>query len=89
MPIVRKIHHISEKQFRMVNCLPTSTRFDQCINTIAYNFINSTCPYYLNKIFKFAPQCRIDLRNKFAKLKNPSRKTNIEQKIIFHASSSI
>ena len=66
-----KMHHISEKEFRLINCLPTSKRVDQCINTITFNFINKTCPYYLNEIFEFAPHCRIDTKNNFSKLKNP------------------
>ena len=32
-----KMHHISEKDFRLINWLPTSKRVDQCINTIHSN----------------------------------------------------
>ena len=66
-----KIHHMSEEEFRLITWLPTSKRVHQCINTITYNFVNKTCPYYLNEIFEFAPHCRIDTRNNFPKLKNP------------------
>ena len=38
------------------------------LHAITYNFINNTCPYYLNKIFESAPRCRIDTRHNFAKL---------------------
>ena len=75
-----KMHHISEEDFRLINWLPTSKRVDQCINTITFKFVNNTCPYYLKEIFEFAPHCRIDTRNKFAKLKIPFRKTNMGQK---------
>ena len=44
-----KMHHISEEEFRLINWLPTSKRVDQYINTIIYNFVNNTCPYYLKK----------------------------------------
>ena len=44
-------------------------RVNQCINTITFKFVNSTCPYYLKEIFEFAPNCRIDTGNKSAKLK--------------------
>ena len=73
-----KMHHISEKEFRLINWLPTSERVDQCINTIT--FVNNTCPYYLNEIFEFAPHCWIGTRNNFSKLKNPFYKINIGQK---------
>ena len=49
-----KMHHISEEEFGLINWLPTSKRVDQCINTITYNFVNNTCPYYLNGAFEFA-----------------------------------
>ena len=50
-----KIHHISEKEFRLINWLPTSNRVDQWINTITYNFVNNSCPYDLNEMFEFSP----------------------------------
>ena len=77
-----KMHHISEEYFRLINWLPNSKRVDQCINTITFKFVNNTCPYHLKEIFEFAPHCRIDTRNKFAKLKIPFWETNMEQKTI-------
>ena len=59
-----KMHHISDEEFKMINWLPTSERVDQCINTITYNFVNNTCPYYLNEIFEFGPHCKIGTGNK-------------------------
>ena len=44
------MHRVSEKDFKLIHWLPTSQRVDQCINTITYNFVNSTCPYYLIKM---------------------------------------
>ena len=49
-----KMHHISEEEFGLINWLPTSKSVDQCINAITYNFVNNTCPYYLNETFEFA-----------------------------------
>ena len=83
------MHLISESQFRLINWLPTSKRVNQCINTITYNFVNNTCPYYLNEIFEFAPHCRIGTRNNFSKLKSPFRKTNMGQKAISYVGPSI
>ena len=77
-----KMHHISEKEFRLVNWLRTSKRVDHPINTVTYNFVNHICPYYLNEIFEFAPHCRIDTRNNFSKLKNLFYKTSMGQKTI-------
>ena len=79
-----KMHHISEKEFRLINWLPTSKRVDQCINTITCKFVNNTCPYYMNVIFEFARHCRIDTRNIFSKLRNIFRKTNMERKTSTH-----
>ena len=73
----------------MINWLPTSKRVDQCINTIAFKFVNNTFPYYLKEIFEFAPHCRIDRRNKFVKLKIPFRKTNMGQKAISFVGPSL
>ena len=83
------MHHISEEEFKLINWLPTSKRVDQCINTITNNIVNSTYPYYLNEIFKFAPHCRIGTKDNFSKLKNPFRKTNMGQKAISYIGSSI
>ena len=69
-----KMHHISEKEFKLINWLPTSERVDQSINIITHNFINNTCPYYLNEIFDFAPHCRVESAVNFIKLKNPGDK---------------
>ena len=76
------MHHMSEEDFRLINWLPNSKRADQCINTITFKFVNNTCPCYLKEIFEFAPHCRIDTRNKFAKLKIHFRKVNIGQRAI-------
>ena len=62
-----KMHHIFDEDFRLINWLSTNKRVDQCINTITFKFVNDTCPYYLKEIFEFAPHCRIDKRNTFAK----------------------
>ena len=72
-----KTHHISEEHFRLINWLPTRKRVDQCIKTITFKFVNNICPYYLKESFEFAPQCKIETRNKFIKLKIPFHKTNM------------
>ena len=63
---LEKMHHVSEKDFRLINWLSISKRVDQCINTITYNFINNSYPYYLNETFEFSPHFRIDARTNFS-----------------------
>ena len=84
-----KMHHISEEEVKLINWLPTSKSVDHCINAVTYNFVNNTCPYYLNENFEFAPHCRMGTRNSFSKLKNPFSKTNMEQKTISYIGASI
>ena len=79
---LNKMHHISEQNFRSINWLPNNKRVNQCINTNIFKFVNNTCPYYLKKTFEFAPHCRIDTRNKFAKLRIPFCKTNTGRKLL-------
>ena len=69
--------------------MPTSKKVIQCINTITFEFVNNTCPYYLNEIFEFTPHCRIDRRNKLAKLEILFRKTNMGQKSISFVDPSL
>ena len=87
--ILTKTGHISAKDFKLINWLPTSKKVDQCINTITSKFVNNTWPYYLKNFFEFAPHCRIDTRNKFAKLKIPFRKTNMGHKAISFGGPSL
>ena len=72
-----KMHHIPEEDFRLINWLLTSKRVEQFMNTITFKFVNTACLYYLKEIFGFAPHCRIDKRNKLAKIKIPFCKTNM------------
>ena len=52
-------------------------RVHQCINAITFKFGNNSCPRYLNEVYEYAPQCSIESRSNFAKLKVPFRKINI------------
>ena len=83
-----KMQHISLTEFRSINWLPTK-EFIGSTNAITFKFVNKNWPFYLNKIFEFAPHCRIDTRNSFAKLKHPLRKTNKGQKTLSYISPSL
>ena len=74
-----KRHHISSKEFESINWLPVNKRLHQCINAITFIFDNNACPHYLNKVSEYAPQCRIESRSNFAKVKVPVQKTNMGQ----------
>ena len=74
-----KRHHISSKEFESINWLPVNKRVHQCINAITFIFVNNACPHYLNKVSEYAPQCRIESRSNFAKVKVPFQKTNMGQ----------
>ena len=75
-----KRHHISSKEFESIYWLPVHKRVHQCINAIKFKFLKNSCPHYLNEVYEYAPQCRIESRSNFAKLKVPFQKTNIGQK---------
>ena len=78
----KKLHKLSHKEFKDLNWLPVITRFEQCVISIVFKFINGNCPYYLNEVFEFAPEGNISLRNNFLKLKQPFRNTNTGQKAL-------
>ena len=75
-----KMSTISHKEFKDLNWLRVINRFEQCVISIVFKFINGNCPYYLNEVFEFAPEGNISLRNNFLKLKRPFRNANTGQK---------
>ena len=74
-----KMSKISHKEFKDLNWLPVFNRFEQCVVSIVFKFINDSCPHYLNEVFEFI---NISLRNNFLKLKQLFRNTNIGLKAI-------
>ena len=74
-----KRHHVSSKQFESINWLPVNKRVHQCINAITFKFVNNACPHYLNEVYEYTPQCRIESRSNLANLKVLFRKTNMGQ----------
>ena len=87
--VLDKMQHVSLTEFRSINQLPTTERVHQYINAIIFKFAYNNCPIYLNGIFEFAPHCRIDTGNSFAKLKHPFRKTNTGQKTLSYIGPSL
>ena len=37
-------------------------RFNQCINSIVFKYVNNQCPNYLNEVFQTAPENNIQTR---------------------------
>ena len=70
---------ISHKEFETLNWLPMTERFDQCINSIVFKYVNNQCHNYLNEVFQTAPEKNIQTRGSFLKLKCPFCKTNAGQ----------
>ena len=51
-----KMSTISHKEFKDLNWLPVITRFEQCVISIVFKFINGSCPYHLNEVFDLRPK---------------------------------
>ena len=54
-------------------------RFNQCINSIVFKYVNNQCPNYLSQVFQTAPENNIQTRGRFLKLTCPFHKTNAGQ----------
>ena len=74
-----KMAHISHKKFETLNWLPVTERFNQCINSIVFKYVNNQCPNCPNEVLQTAPENNIQTRRNFLKLKCPFRKTNAGQ----------
>ena len=77
---------ISHKDFKYLNWLPAFNRFEKCVVSVVFKFINGNFLHYLNEVFKFVSKGNTSLRNNFLKLKQPFQNTNTGQKalLIFH-----
>ena len=51
--------HISHKVFEILNWLPVTERFNQCINSIVFKYVNNQCSNYLNEVFQTDPENNI------------------------------
>ena len=54
-----------------LNWLPVTERFNQCISSIAFKYVNNECPNYLNMVFQTAVENNIQTRRSFLKIKMP------------------
>ena len=74
--LLDKMCKISHKEFIDLNGLPVINRFEQCVISIVFKFINVNCSCYLNKVFEFAPKGDVSARDNFLKLKRLFQNTN-------------
>ena len=56
-----------------------SERFNQCINSIIFKYVNDQSPNYPNEVFQTTAEHNVQTRGSFLKLKCPFRKTNAGQ----------
>ena len=64
-------------------------RFSQCINSIAFKYVNNQCPNYLYEVFQTAPENNIQNRGSFLKLKCPFHKTDAGQMALTYIGPTI
>ena len=67
-------------RFKKTRWFPVYKMVHQWLKVISFKFVNNIYPHYLNEVHEYAPQCRIESRSNFVKLKIPFRKNNIGQK---------
>ena len=84
-----KTAQISHKEFETLNWLPVTERFNQCINSIVFKYVNNQCRNYLIEVFQTAPENNIQTRGIFLKWKCPFCKTNAGQMALSYISSTI
>ena len=56
---------------------------------MTFKFVNNAYPHYLNEVYEYAAQFRIELRSNFAKLKVSFWKTNMGQKSLSYIGPSL
>ena len=71
--------HIFHKKFETLIWLPVTERFNQCINSIVFKYVNDQCPDYLNEVFQTAVEKNNRIGGSFQKLKCSFRNTNAGQ----------
>ena len=67
--------HIGTSEFKSINWLNVTDRFEQCASTSIFKYFHNNSPSYMAEIYNPASRINIGTRNSFLKLKQPSRKT--------------
>ena len=64
-------------------------RFNQCINTIVFKYVNNQCPNYLNEVFQTPLENNIQIKESFLKLKCSFRKINAGQMAVSYIAAKL
>ena len=81
--------HIGIKEFEQINWLPVSGRFNQCICSNAFKFLNENCPLYLYDLYKPSGRDQTNTRSSVLKLKHLSRSTCSGQNTLSYLTQTI
>ena len=81
--------HTSGKRFATLNWLPVIERFNQCINSIIFRYVNDQYSNYLIEVFQTAPENNIRTRGSFLKLKCPFRQATTGQMVLSYIGPTI
>ena len=65
LPKATSVTYILHKEFEILNWLPKTERFNQCVISIVFKCVNDQCPNYLNKVCKTALGINIKTRRSF------------------------
>ena len=80
----------SNKEFKDLFLLTVNIMFDKCIHSTLLKLSNGNCLYYLNEVFKFAPEGNFILRTNFLKLKHLFQKTKqLPKRVIIYWSFTL
>ena len=71
--------HTSNEHFRKLKWLPINQKFEQCVTSIVFKFVQNKCLAYMNEVFRPAENIRINTRNSYLKLRHPFRKNSTGQ----------
>ena len=81
--------HIGLDEFKAINWLNVNERFDQCVSSSVFKFFNNKSPTYMAEIYIPVTNNGIATRNRFLKLKQPSRRTRQGQNCLSFVGPSI
>ena len=81
--------HIGVDEFREINWLNVTDRFNQCVSASVFKHFNNISPTYMAEIFNPISRNVIGTRNSFLKLTQPSRRTKQGQNCLSFIGPSI
>ena len=76
---LNKLSDISQKKIETINCFPIKERYNKCLNSIPFKYVDNQCPHYLDEVFMKASESSSSLRNSHQKLQQPLSNTNSGQ----------